>query len=45
MNLSQIIAKDSKHDKEVPLKGDFYVRIKIEDGKIIFFGFEEQQNK
>lgn len=45
MTLSQIIAANSKHDKEVPPKGDFYVRMKIEDGKIIFLGFEEQQNK
>jgi hypothetical protein len=45
MTLSQIIAKDSKYDKEIPSEGDWYVRIKIENGKIKFFGFEEQQNK
>lgn len=44
MTLSQIIAKDSKVDKEIP-PGDWMVRIKIENRKIKFFGFEEQQNK
>lgn len=45
MTLSQIIAKDSYYDVEIPADGQWNVRLLIRDGKILNAWKEESLKK
>lgn len=45
MTLSQIIAKDSKFDKEIPSVGHWAVRLEIQNGCVVFAEVTEKIKK
>jgi len=45
MTLSQIIAKDSYYDQDIPVKGHFRIEIEIHDGTITLVRKEEKIKK